>query len=82
MVCPQEIIESKIDGSLTLEEDKPRVDKILFVGGNNVSVSNSYIKDGEICIEGIKASTTGTSTMIFVPLSLSSIAVLTPSHFT
>ncbi len=57
VVCPQEIIESKIDGSLTLEEDKPRVDKILFVGGNNVSVSNSYIKDGEICIEGIASTT-------------------------
>lgn len=52
-VCPMEFLESKIDGSLTLEEDKPRVDKIMFVGGNSVVISNAYIKDGEINIEGI-----------------------------
>ncbi len=52
-VCMCEVVEGKIDGSLTLEEDKPRIDKLIFVGGNSVAVSNSYIKDGEVVIEGI-----------------------------
>lgn len=56
-VCPMEVVESKIDGSLTLEQESPRVDKILFVGGNNVVISNSFIKDGEINIEGIASTT-------------------------
>ncbi len=56
-VCPMEIVESKIDGTLTLDENQPRVDKIMFVGGNNVVVSNSYLKDGEIFIEGIASTT-------------------------
>lgn len=45
--------ESKIDGTLTLEEDKPRVDKIMFVGGSNLTVTNSYLKNGEVCVEGV-----------------------------
>ncbi|MCM1324933.1 MAG: DUF3794 domain-containing protein [Acetobacter sp.] len=57
VVCPMEIVESKIDGSLTLDDENPRVDKILFVGGNNVVVSNSFIRDGEINIEGIATTT-------------------------
>ena len=52
-VCPLEKVEGKIEGSLVLDEDKPRVDKILFSGGNSVMVTNSYINDGEIFIEGI-----------------------------
>ena len=52
-VCKGEVVESKIDGSLTLDEDKPRIDKILFVGGNSVTVSKSYLKDGEVFVEGI-----------------------------
>ena len=52
-ICPVELVEGKIEGSLVLEDDKPRVDKILFSGGNSVTVTNSYIKDGEIFVEGI-----------------------------
>lgn len=55
-VCPMEVVESKIDGSLSLDEESPRVDKILFVGGNNVVISNSFVKDGEINIEGIAST--------------------------
>ena len=55
--CPMEIVEGKIEGSLTLEDDKPRVDKILFSGGNSVTITNSYIEDGEIFIEGIAKTT-------------------------
>lgn len=57
VVCPMEDVEGKIDGSLTLDDEKPRVDKIMFVGGNNVVISNSYINDGEINIEGIASTT-------------------------
>ena len=56
-VCPMEVVEGKIEGSLVLDEDKPRVDKILFSGGNSVTVTNSYINDGEIFIEGIAKTT-------------------------
>lgn len=55
-VCASSTIEGKIDGSLTLDDDKPRVDKIMFVGGNNVVITNAYIKDEEIVLEGIAKS--------------------------
>ncbi len=55
-VCHYSMVESKIDGSLTLGEDRPRVDKIMFVGGNSVAISNAYLNDGEITIEGIARS--------------------------
>ena len=50
---PVDVVEGKIEGSLMLDEDKPRVDKILFFGGNNVTITNNYINDGEVFIEGI-----------------------------
>ena len=56
-ICPLELVEGKIEGSLVLEDDKPRVDKILFSGGNSVTITNSYINDGEIFIEGIAKTT-------------------------
>ncbi|MBQ8909294.1 MAG: DUF3794 domain-containing protein [Clostridia bacterium] len=56
-LCDAEIVEGKIEGSLTIDEDKPRVDKLLFSGANKVSVTNNYIKDGEIFIEGIAQTT-------------------------
>ena len=56
-ICPVEVVEGKIEGSLSLDEEHPRVDKLLFSGGNNVTVTNSYIKDGEIFIEGIAKTT-------------------------
>lgn len=55
-VCTTTMLEGKIDGSLTLDEDKPRVDKIMFVGGNSVSITNTYVKDEEIYLEGIAKS--------------------------
>lgn len=50
---PLDVVEGKIEGVLTLDEDKPRVDKILFFGGNSVTVTNNYINEGEIFVEGI-----------------------------
>lgn len=55
--CPVEVLEGKIDGSLTLDEDKPRVDKLLFSGANKVSLTNHYIQDGQLYVEGITQTT-------------------------
>lgn len=48
-----DFFEAKIDGTLSLDEDKPRVDKIMFVGGSNLCLTNSYIKNGEVFVEGV-----------------------------
>lgn len=48
-----EMFEAKIDGTLTLDDDRPRVDKIMFVGGSNLTLTNSYLKDGEVFVEGV-----------------------------
>ncbi|MBP3431518.1 MAG: DUF3794 domain-containing protein [Clostridia bacterium] len=48
-----EFYEEKIDGTLTLDDNKPRVDKIMFVGGSNIVVTNSYVKEGEFFVEGV-----------------------------
>ncbi len=56
-VCPVSTVESKIEGSLSLEDDRPRVDKILFNAGNSVTVTNSYCNDGEVFVEGIARTT-------------------------
>ena len=55
--CPSEIIEGKIDGALVLEDDKPRVDKILFSGANKVSLINYYLQDDKLYVEGIAQTT-------------------------
>lgn len=52
-VCKLELVEGKIEGSLILDDNHPRVDKLLFSGGNSVTITNSYIKDGEVFVEGI-----------------------------
>lgn len=48
-----EYFESKIDGNLVLDSDKPRVDKIMFVGGSNLCLTNAYLKNGEVVVEGV-----------------------------
>lgn len=56
-ITPMEVVEGKIEGSLTLEDSYPRVDKLLFSGGNSITITNSFLKEGEVYIEGIaKAS--------------------------
>lgn len=56
-LCKSEMIDTKIDGSLSLGEDKPRVDKILFCNGGNILVTNSYVASGELFVEGIAKTT-------------------------
>ena len=48
-----DFFETKIDGTLTLDDDKPRVDKVMFVGGSNLTITNSYIKNEEVFVEGV-----------------------------
>ncbi len=48
-----EYFESKIEGNLTLSETQPRVDKILAISSPYVLSTNSYIKDGEVFVEGV-----------------------------
>ena len=50
---PVECFETKIDGTLTLDDNKPRVDKLMFVGLSNLQTTNAYIKNGEVFVEGI-----------------------------
>ena len=50
---PFEIIDSKISGSVIVDEDKPRVDKVLFNGGNSVSLVNILQEGDKVKIDGI-----------------------------
>ena len=50
---PSDYFEAKIDGTLTLDEDSLRVDKILFVSGANLTTTNCYLKNGELFVEGV-----------------------------
>lgn len=50
---PLDIFEGKIDGTLEIDEDKPRVDKIMFTAGNFINITNTYIDDGILTVEGI-----------------------------
>lgn len=52
-----ETVEGKASGSLTIDQDQPRVDKILFTFGSDAVVTNSYVADGELVIEGIAKTT-------------------------
>lgn len=52
-----ECVEGKVDGSLTIEDEQPRVDKILFTFGSTAQVTNTYVEGGELNIEGIAKTT-------------------------
>lgn len=56
-VCKSELLEGKIDGSLTLDENAPRIDKIIFSGGTIARVTNVYVSDNELTCEGIAKTT-------------------------
>ncbi len=51
--CPFEMVEGKVDGSVTLDDDKPRVDKILFNLGNLAEVTNVYVDEDMLKVEGV-----------------------------
>ena len=48
-----EYYENKIEGSVSLSDGDPRVDKYLASGGTNVALSNAYVQNGELVVEGI-----------------------------
>lgn len=48
-----EYFEKKIDGSLTLSENEPRIDKLLGVTSYSVTQSNAYVADEKLQIEGV-----------------------------
>ena len=52
-LLPVELIEGKIDGTLSLDENQPRVDKILFTFGSSAEITNATVENGEISLEGI-----------------------------
>lgn len=55
--CQTEVIEERIEGSISLDEDAPRVDKILFNGGNSVVITNAFVRDGQLTLEGVARTT-------------------------
>lgn len=52
-----EFVEGKVDGSLTIDDSQPRVDKILFTFGSSAQVTGTSVEDGEITIEGLAKTT-------------------------
>lgn len=55
---PKETIrfEKKVEGSLTLSEDEPRIDKLLAVNYSKAIVTNEYLDNGEYSVSGIITS--------------------------
>lgn len=45
--------ESKIEGTLTLSDETPRVDKLLAVTGEGFIDSTAYVNENEISVEGV-----------------------------
>lgn len=48
-----EYLEGKIEGNVTISDSQPRIDKYLATTNICSLVSNSYIKDGMVYLEGI-----------------------------
>lgn len=52
-----ENIEGKVSGSLTIDQDSPRVDKIIFTFGTSCQVTGTTLSEGERTIEGLAKAT-------------------------
>lgn len=52
-VFPAKYFEGKIEGNLTLSENQSRIDKVLTVSAPSLTISNHYVSDGEIFVDGI-----------------------------
>ncbi|MEG1751860.1 MAG: DUF3794 domain-containing protein [Clostridia bacterium] len=48
-----EYFEQKIEASLTLPENEPRVDKFLTSLGQKVKITSAYVNDGSLILEGV-----------------------------
>lgn len=49
----QDLSFEKIDGSIVLGEDSPRIDKVLAVCAGNVVIKSNEIKDNELNVNGV-----------------------------
>ena len=45
--------ESKVEGNLVLSEEEPRIDKVLASSAPCLTVTNAYLLDGQIYVEGV-----------------------------
>ena len=50
---PSYFAEDKIIAGFNISEDAPRIERILGTAGENISVVNTIVKNGEIILEGI-----------------------------
>lgn len=50
---PTHFSEEKIIAGFNLSEDSPRIERILGIAGENISIVNTIVKDGEMILEGI-----------------------------
>ena len=55
-VCEPIVFEKKIEGSLSLSDDEPRIDKLLAVTYSKVTVTNNYLTGGEFSASGVITS--------------------------
>lgn len=52
-VLPAKYFEGKVEGNLTLDDNQPRIDKVLSVSAPRLMLSNYYVKDDEVYVEGV-----------------------------
>ena len=55
-VCEPIVFEKKVEGSLTLSQEEPRIDKLLAVNYSKVIVTNQYLSNGEYSLSGVVSS--------------------------
>lgn len=55
-ICKPEYIEDKIEGNVVLSDASPRIDKYIATTNVCGSLSNSYVKDGVVYLEGVVTS--------------------------
>ena len=56
IVCEPIVFEKKIEGSLSLSADEPRIDKLLSVNYSKAIVTNEYLENGEYTVSGVVSS--------------------------
>ena len=55
-ICAPIVFEKKVEGSLSLSQDEPRIDKLLAENFSKVIVTNYYLTNGEFSASGVIAS--------------------------
>ena len=56
IMCEPISFEKKIEGSLTLTDEEPRIDKLLAVNYSKAIVTNEYLENGEYSVSGVLTS--------------------------